>query len=228
SLAHCAIAARVGGFVEAEPFERCRKRVAAIGTARASHARRDALQTKLTAMFEAAGMEAIEPAAWHSAMGKARHYHFFGATPDSWIGKLWPRGRAQANELSQATVADNFCNGWSGGLNFLQPGFSGSEVSIEPNGNVYPCCAKTRLPVGNLQTQSLDSILRPLQGNPVYEAISMGHPERMGLRSGWSVEKFLAKSVVRLPSGRLYQNLCVGCDRFHEEVLAAPELVSLS
>lgn len=45
------------------------------------------------------------------------------------------------------------------------------------------------------------------------------HPERMGIQQGWSVEKFLEKSTGRLPSGRLYRNLCVGCDRFHEEVL---------
>lgn len=75
-------------------------------------------------------------------------YSFFGATPDQWIGKLWPRGRAWKNGLSQATMEDNFCNQWSGGLNFL--GGVGAEVSIEPNGNVYPCCLKTKLPIGNL------------------------------------------------------------------------------
>lgn len=47
----------------------------------------------------------------------------------------------------------------------------------------------------------------------------MGHPERMGLSAGWTLETFLEKSKVLLPSGRTYQNLCIGCDRFHEEVL---------
>ncbi len=47
-------------------------------------------------------------------------------------------------------------------------------------------------------------------GNSVYEAISMGHPERMDIQHGWSVETFLEKSTTRLASG---------CDRFHEEVL---------
>ena len=55
---------------------------------------------------------------WHEEPGPL--YSFFGATPDSWIGKLWPRGRAWQNNLSQATLADNFCNRWSGGLNFLR------------------------------------------------------------------------------------------------------------
>ena len=89
----------------------------------------------------------------------------------------------------------------------------------EPNGNVYPCCIKTKMALGSLLNEKLDDILHRCSGNPVYEAISMGHPQRMGIQSGWSVEKFLEKSKIVLPSGRVYQNLCVGCDRFHEEVL---------
>ena len=41
----------------------------------------------------------------------------------------------------------------------------------------------------------------------------------MGIQHGWSVEKFLDKSKTTLPSGRVYENLCIGCDAFHEEVL---------
>jgi hypothetical protein len=91
-------------------------------------------------------------------------------------------------------------------------------VSIDPEGNVFPCCMKTKLPVGNLLHNNLDDILDSLVGNPVYEAISMGHPERMGITHGWSVE-LLEKSRTTLPSGRAYQNLCIGCDAFHQEVL---------
>ncbi len=69
--------------------------------------------------------------------------------------------------------------------------------------------------------EPLETILERHTGNPVYEAISMGHPERMGIAHGWSVDKFLEKSVVKLASGKEYRNLCVGCDRFHEEVLMA-------
>ncbi|MEX2260914.1 MAG: SPASM domain-containing protein [Bryobacteraceae bacterium] len=187
---------------------------------------RDALQRKLTAVFDSFGMKAWVPP---PRPEDGRFYHFFGATPDQWIGKLWPRGRAWTNELSTAGLADNFCNGWSGGLNFLQMGLSGSEVSIDPEGNVFPCCIKTKKPVGNILEEPLEKVLGAAVGDPVYEAISMGHPERMGIRHGWSVEKFLEKSSVRLPSGRLYRNLCIGCDRFHEEVLMAPQsgLVSI-
>lgn len=147
-------------------------------------------------------------------------FSFFGATPDSWIGKLWPRGRSWENGLSTAGIGDNFCNRWSGGLGFLRHGFSGAEVSIEPDGAVYPCCLKTKVAIGNLVEERLVDILDSLAGDPVYEAINAGQPERMGLAAGWSVADFLEKSHTTTPQGRPYANLCVGCDRFHEEILA--------
>jgi sulfatase maturation enzyme AslB (radical SAM superfamily) len=144
-----------------------------------------------------------------------------------WIGKLWPRGRAWRNGLSSAGIEDNFCNQWSGGLGFLNRGHRGSEVSIDPHGNVFPCCVKTKIPLGNLLEQPLEAILDSKRGNPVYEAISAGEPERMGHAHGWSTAQFLAKSKAVTPDGRPYENLCVGCDAFHDEVLAAPTLVQL-
>ena len=182
---------------------------------------REALKQKLAAMFLAHGMLPLPAAPNRTGYGdeQRRYFSFFGATPDQWIGKIWPRGRAQANSLSTATLADNFCNAWSGGLNFLQYRYSGSEVSVEPDGNVYPCCMKTQLAIGSLLDERLEAILDRLVGNPVYEAISMGHPERMGISHGWTVEKFFEKSKVTLPNGRVYQNLCIGCDAFHREVL---------
>ena len=176
---------------------------------------------KLSQMFERNGMHKSGLSAvtrnWHEEEGPL--YSFFGATPDSWIGKLWPRGRAWENSLSRASLADNFCNRWSGGLNFLRHQYDGSEVSIEPTGDVYPCCVKTALPIGNLLEDSLIEILDSLAGVPAYEAITMGHPERMGLAYGWSEQQFIEASRTRLPDGTPYQNLCIGCDRFHEEKL---------
>ena len=193
---------------------------------------RKALTEKLSRMFESAGVRPFPPGErTREVQEGGPWYHFFGATPDSWIGKIWPRGRAHQNELSTATLADNFCNGWSGGLNFLDFRHAGSEVSVEPNGNVYPCCMKTRIPVGNLIEEKLEAILTRLAGDPVYEAISIGHPERMGITYGWDVGAFFEKSRTMLASGREYQNLCVGCDRFHDEVLAfrrRQELVTIS
>ncbi len=191
------------------------------------------LRNKLLGWFQTRDMQPSPEDAKRMAAGGdlgIQYYHFFGATPDSWIGPLWPRGRAMQNELSVASLEDNFCNRWSGGLNFLDYKNAGSEVSIEPDGSLYPCCLKTKLPLGNVAAEPLEMILERHIGNPVYEAISMGHPERMGIRHGWSVETFLEKSVAQLPSGKTYRNLCVGCDRFHEEVLGTTtaELVSIA
>lgn len=184
-------------------------------------ARQRAFMDKLSALFQRHGMRPSGLQAttrhWHDEQGPL--YSFFGATPDSWIGKLWPRGRAWQNNLPRSTLADNFCNRWSGGLNFLRHAYNGSEVSVEPDGSVYPCCVKTARPLGNLTEEPLIEILDSLVGVPAYEAITMGHPERMGLAHGWSEEAFNAASRTTLPDGRPYQNLCIGCDRFHEQVL---------
>lgn len=183
---------------------------------------RSRLIEKLSAMFEAEGFEHFAPVAGEAreAADDGRYYHFFGATPELWIGKLWPRGRAFQNGLSTAGMADNFCAQWSGGLNFLEAGRKGSEVSIEPDGSVYPCCLKTKRPVGNVAEEPLEQILARLRGNPVYEAINRGEPQLMGLEQGWSEEEFRRKSRILLPSGKVYENLCIGCDRFHEEILS--------
>ncbi|MEM6676936.1 MAG: radical SAM/SPASM domain-containing protein [Pseudomonadota bacterium] len=185
------------------------------------------LQEKLRAMFEAAGMRdsalPTETRDWQGPSSNSAEqpvYSFFGATEDAWIGKIWPRGRAWENSLSRAEITDNFCNAWSGGLNFLNWGFSGSEVSIDPNGDVFPCCLKTKAPLGNLTEEPLEAIIASLQGHPALEAIAMGHPERMGLAHGWDVARFLEESRTTRPDGQPYRNLCIGCDRFHEKVLA--------
>ncbi|SDR32393.1 Radical SAM superfamily enzyme, MoaA/NifB/PqqE/SkfB family [Rhizobiales bacterium GAS113] len=183
--------------------------------------RREPLRAQLVSWFEAAGMTASGFKAgmrrWHEEEGPV--YSFFGATPDAWIGKLWPRGRAWMNGLSTATLEDNFCNRWSGGLNFLNHRYSGSEVAIEPTGDVYPCCLKTKHPLGNLTEERLTDILDSLADQPAFQAINLGQPERMGLTHGWSVDRFLQRCETRTPHGETYRNLCIGCDAFHEEVL---------
>lgn len=188
------------------------------------------LQERLRAMFEAAGMRdsvlGVTVRDWSDRSSDSPVYSFFGATEDAWIGKIWPRGRAWENSLSKATIQDNFCNAWSGGLNFLNRGYSGSEVSIDPNGDVFPCCLKTARPLGNLREERLDDILDSLVGHPAFEAISMGHPERMGLAHGWDTARFLEESRTTKPNGEPYRNLCIGCDRFHEKVLG-PEIERL-
>ena len=99
---------------------------------------------------------------------------FFGAQPDLWIGELWPRGRAWANGLVQADYETNFCARWSGAKSFLEYGHAGSEVAIEPDGSLYPCCLKTQAPLGNLTEERLTDILDDLATEPAIIAIKRG------------------------------------------------------
>jgi hypothetical protein len=139
---------------------------------------------------------------------------FFGAQPDLWIGELWPRGRAWLNGLSEATYETNFCARWSGGKNFLNYGEAGSEVAIEPNGAVYPCCLKTKAPLGSLAEERLTDILDSLRGHPAFEAINAGDPEAMGVTMGWSRDDYRAASKVVDPKWRPFANVCIGCDAY--------------
>ena len=146
---------------------------------------------------------------------------FFGAQEDLWIGELWPRGRAWRNGLSNATYETNFCARWSGGRNFLNHGRAGSEVAIEPDGSIYPCCLKTKAPLGSLAEERLVDILDGLRGHPATEAINAGDPEAMGLADGWSRETFQAASRVKDPKGRDFANVCIGCDAYFTDRLGA-------
>jgi hypothetical protein len=145
---------------------------------------------------------------------------FFGAQPELWIGELWPRGRAWTNGLSNATYETNFCARWSGGRNFLNHGEAGSEIAIEPDGSIYPCCLKTKAPLGNLTEERLIDILDSLKGHPAFEAINAGDPEAMGLAMGWSRADYRAASTVTDPKGRAVSNVCLGCDAFFKTHLA--------
>lgn len=183
---------------------------------------------KLRDMFESAGMISMSEHAQRrlSDADSTPVYTLFGATDESWIGKLWPRGRAWRNDLSKATMADNFCNAWSGGLGFLQQGKSGSEVSIDPDGNVYPCCIKTATPLGNLAEEPLTEILNSVAELPALQAINQGQPQLMGLDDGWQESDFLNACHTQTPAGSDYANLCIGCDKFHQTVLG-PQLHQL-
>jgi hypothetical protein len=164
-------------------------------------------------------LKANTPATSREAMGEGPFFVFFGAQPDLWIGELWPRGRAWANGLSNAGYDTNFCARWSGGKNFMNYGEAGSEVAIEPDGSVYPCCMKTKAPLGNLTEERLTDILDSLKGHPAFEAINKGDPEAMGEASGWSREKYREASRQRDPKGREMANVCLGCDAYFEQHL---------
>jgi len=146
---------------------------------------------------------------------------FFGAQEDLWIGELWPRGRALSNGLSKAGYDVNFCSRWSGGKNFLNIGQAGSEVAIEPDGSVYPCCLKTKAPLGKLTEESLSGILTSVASLPAIQALNDGDPERMGESKGWSRETFQHHSKAKDGLGQEISNMCIGCDSFFEHSLSA-------
>ena len=149
------------------------------------------------------------------------YFLFFGAQPASWIGEIWPRGRAWTNNLADGDITTNFCARQSGGKNFLNHTKSGSEVAIEPNGDVYPCCIKTKMPLGNLTQEPLIAMLDDLAQEPALMAINSGDPSSMGAQSGWSHDVFLAASHTTQPNGTDYANLCIGCDAYFEAHLGA-------
>jgi hypothetical protein len=78
---------------------------------------------------------------------------------------------------------------------------------------------KTKAPLGNLTEEKLVDILDSLRGHPTFEALNAGAPERMGTAFGWDEATFLRHSETKTPGGETYRNLCIGCDRFHEQVL---------
>lgn len=151
---------------------------------------------------------------------------FFGAQPELWIGEIWPRGRAFRNGLSGAGYETNFCARWSGAKNFLKIGEAGSEVAIEPDGSVYPCCLKTKAPLGSLAEERLEDILASVAALPAIRALNEGDPEGMALHDGWTREDFIRRSAAIDGSGREMKNMCFGCDRYFEEKLGA-ELAAL-
>ncbi len=144
---------------------------------------------------------------------------FFGAQEDLWIGELWPRGRAWANGLSNAGYDVNFCSRWSGARNFLKLGEAGSEIAIEPDGSIYPCCLKTKTALGSLAEERLEDILRSVATLPAIQALNDGDPERMGEHDGVSRADFKKLSVATDGTGREMANLCLGCDRYFEATL---------
>jgi hypothetical protein len=142
-------------------------------------------------------------------------YAFWGATPEMWIGPLWPRGRARENNLSQAGPEHRFCADWSGAKGFLDYRSEGCEVNVQLT-DVYPCCPMTCRPVGSLLREPLLGILDRLARSPVFRALNEGRPEAMGESLGISEEHGWQRS-------RKLGNHCLWCDEFFS--VHAPDLL---
>ena len=141
-----------------------------------------------------------------AADDRSLRYAFWGSTEESWIGPLWPRGRALRNGLSKATAEDRFCSGWSGALHFLDYRKPGSEVNIQL-GDVYPCCPMTVRPLGSLLDEPLLAILDRCAQEPAFQALNAGRPEAMGAHLGISEAEGFRRS-------RELGNHCLWCDEF--------------
>jgi hypothetical protein len=178
--------------------------------------RREELRARIDAMMARYGVTKTSLGSPEREDSQGPFYLYFGARPGSWIGELWPRGRAWLNDISTATYETNFCARHAGAKGFLDTGLPGSEVAIEPNGNVFPCCLKTKAPLGNLTEEPLLEILDSLRGIGFFESLNRGDPEGMALDANVSRENFRELSRVVTATGRTYENPCIGCDRVFE------------
>lgn len=174
-----------------------------------------ARRATLEALFTSRGMRPAEDVLDHTAeQAPVPSYSFWGANPDTWIGPLWPRGRA-AKKVSRAEPQDRFCGGWSGARNFLDYRRPGSEVNVQLS-DVYPCCPMTVAPIGTLLKEPLLAILDRLAKHPVFQQLNAGAPERMGASLGVLAETGQARTEA-------LGNHCLWCDEFFLE--CAPDLL---
>lgn len=160
----------------------------------------------LEAMFVAHGLEGTSWPEYRPPEVRKPSYSFWGATPDMWIGKLWPRGRARHYGLSKAGPEDNFCGNWSGAKDFLNYHDKSCQVSLQL-GDVYPCCPMTCRPIGSVLEENLIDMLDRCARHPVYRALNEGRPEKMGEYLG------LTEAYGRERSAAL-GNHCLWCDEF--------------
>ncbi len=144
-------------------------------------------------------------------------YAFWGATPNQWIGPLWPRGRARSHNLSKAGPQHRFCAEWSGAKGFLDYRGANCEVNVQL-ADVFPCCPMTCRPIGSLFEETLLAILDRCARHPLYRALNEGRPEAMGEFLGISEEEGYRRSAE-------LGNHCLWCDEFFTKHV--PETITL-
>jgi len=144
-----------------------------------------------------------------------RVFDIWGVTEDSWIGALWPRGRALRGGITRATPSDRFCSLWSGGKGFLDYLETGSEVNLQLS-HVYPCCPMTIRPISDILEEPLIATLDRCAQHPAFQALNRGCPEALGAWTGIGVEQAQRRSEA-------LGNLCLWCDEFFTE--HAPDLL---
>lgn len=133
-------------------------------------------------------------------------YSFWGATPDLWLGGVWPRGRALENGLWTHNPSHNFCNRWSGALGFLDNDSPQQEINLRLS-DVFPCCPGTKVSLGDIRQEPLLEILDRYRDNPVFLALNRGEPDATGVEQGITID-FAKKRIEELGS------CCLWCDEF--------------
>ncbi len=136
----------------------------------------------------------------------APQFSIWGASPELWVGGLWPRGRAMKYGLAQVVPDHNFCNRWSGALGFLDDGSPMQEIAIQIT-TAYPCCPGTAEPLGDVAEDSVETILDRNSDDPVWQALSAGDPAAMGIVEGFDRDHALRR-IEKLGS------VCLWCDEF--------------
>jgi hypothetical protein len=158
-----------------------------------------------------------DEAGWQPPERRVARYDVWGANDGNWIGPLWPRGRAQQAGLSRAGPGDDFCGNWSGAIGFLDyHDHERCQVNIQLS-EVYPCCPMTCRPIGDVAREPLIAMLDRLAGNPVFQALNAGRPEKLGISYGLPEAHGIERTAV-------LGNHCLWCDEFFAR--HAPELLS--
>lgn len=103
------------------------------------------------------------------------NFAIWGANEEIWLGGNWARGRALENGLVFDEPNHNFCNIWSGGLNFLRSGSPRQEVAVQLSW-LYPCCPTTRVAIADLREEPLITGLKRASRHPIFNAINNGKP----------------------------------------------------
>ena len=181
----------------------------AIASADQYHPRPDGKFEALRERFERFAMPEVtigDPGAQSKPRPPGPSFSVWGATPELWLGGIWPRGRAMKYGLAQLHPEQNFCAIWSGAIGFLESGKPAQEIAIQLT-SAYPCCPGTVEPLGDLAQESLASMLARHRGDPVWEALNSGDPEAMGTAAGFDRE-YAARRIRELGS------VCLWCDEF--------------
>ena len=184
----------------------------AIASQDAYHPRPEGKFEGLRELFASRGVREAtigDPAQPQQARPPGPTFSVWGASPELWVGGIWPRGRAMKYGLAQLLPEHNFCDRWSGALGFLDDGSPQQEIAIQLT-SVYPCCPGTVEPLGDVAAEPIEAILARHADDPVWAALNAGDPEGMGLAAG--VDR--AHAVRRI---RELGSVCLWCDEFIRE-----------